>query len=324
MYNIEDIKVLHLEITSKCQASCPMCARNIQGGIQNPFLKNHEIDYDTFVKWFSKDFISQLNKIYLCGNYGDPIVAKDTLKIFEYIRQNNLTCDLSMNTNGSAKDQSFWSSLAALNVTVRFGIDGLEDTHKKYRIGTDWNKIINNAKTFISAGGIAIWDMLVFKHNENQVEECKKLSNDLGFVQFVPKHTSRFKETSLTVLDNKGFKIDELFPTERSLDYKDKIVSHSKKIDCKALEEKSLYVSANGNVTPCCWTDLEFSPHHNPSRVDIYFRIGPSPNLHINSLSDIFNLDYFSKIKNFWKCDPLRECSKQCGTFKKFEAQYEG
>ena len=39
MYNLKDIKDVHFEITSKCQAKCPMCPRRIAGGPLNPFIK---------------------------------------------------------------------------------------------------------------------------------------------------------------------------------------------------------------------------------------------------------------------------------------------
>lgn len=323
MYKFKDIKTVHLEITSKCQASCPMCARNMQGGPLNPFLTLNEITYDNFVQWFDKDFIQQLDKLYMCGNFGDPIIAKDVLDIFQYIRDINPNIHLSMNTNGSARTKAFWESLADLNVVVRFGIDGLEDTHSQYRIGTNFKTIISNAKTFIDRGGYAIWDMLVFKHNEHQVSECRLLSNNLGFKEFYFKNTSRFKDESLQVINVDGIKINELYPTEKSLSFKDKVNTESKIISCKSINENSLYIGANGNVTLCCWTDLEFLPIHNPSRIDMYSRIGTAPNLHTTALRDIFESSYFNSIEDTWSCSPLKECAKQCGTFKKFEAQYE-
>lgn len=323
MYNLADIKTIHFEITSKCQAACPMCARNIQGGPLNPFLQLNEVTYDTFQKWFSPNFVSQLNKLYMCGNFGDPVIASDTLEIFSYLRLHNPTMTLSMNTNGSARSNSFWRRLADLNVDIRFGIDGLEDTHSRYRVNTDWNKIITNAKTFINNGGYAIWDMLVFYHNKHQIEDCKQLSNELGFKEFVYKNTSRFRDDSLTVIDTRGVKVDELYPTEKSIAHRAKVNTESRVISCKAKEENSIYIGANGNVTACCWTDLQFIPLHNNSRVDIISRIGSAPNLYNSSLREIFDSDYFDSIQNTWSCDPLKECAKQCGSFKKFEAQYE-
>ena len=43
LYNYEDIRAVHLEITEKCQARCPMCDRNQNGGADNPNLGLHEL-----------------------------------------------------------------------------------------------------------------------------------------------------------------------------------------------------------------------------------------------------------------------------------------
>jgi hypothetical protein len=40
MYRITD---LHIELTDKCQASCPMCGRNKNGGVERPFVGQHEV-----------------------------------------------------------------------------------------------------------------------------------------------------------------------------------------------------------------------------------------------------------------------------------------
>ncbi len=321
MYKINDIKSIHLEITNKCQASCPMCARNLQGGVTSPFVDESEVRLDKFVEWFDVDFIKQLDKLYMCGNLGDPIIAHDTLDIFEYCRTHNSQINLSMNTNGSARDEEFWKSLARLNVTVRFGIDGLEDTHSLYRKGTAFHTIIKNAKAFIGAGGTAIWDMLVFKHNEHQVNECERLSKELGFDQFVRKDTARFKENKLDVLDREGKKVYTIYPSQISSELTKKISAEPANINCK-VKSGSLYISSHGIVTPCCWLELSEIPHVNPSRIDYLSKIEKYYSLHNYRLRDIFSTGYFDKISNLWDHDPLLECTRQCGSFDKFNNQF--
>lgn len=320
MYNYKDIRTIHLEITSKCQASCPMCARNIQGGIDNPFMTLAEISLEQFKEWFPVEFIQQLDRLYMCGNLGDPIIAKDTLSIFQYLRDNNSKIQLSMNTNGSAQKKKFWQQLASLGITIRFGIDGLADKHSLYRIGTDWNKIIDNAKSFIDHGGYAVWDMLVFEHNKHQVEDCRSLSHQLGFKEFYSKNTARFRDNQLHVLDRRGKTVHILHPTERSKN----IVTapESKNISCKVAKEKNLYVSATGIVTPCCWLELSSIPPHNPNRVDYMDKVGVYPNLKEYKLKEIFDSGYFDVISQTWACDPLKECAKQCGQVDRFNEQY--
>ena len=210
MYNFTDIRDVHLEITSKCQAKCPMCPRRINGGPMNPFIKLDDITIDRFKEWFPRHFIQQLNSMFMCGNLGDPIISKDTLKIFEYLRLVNPRMKLAMHTNGSARDQSWWKQLAQHRVVVTFGIDGLEDTNHLYRISTNFKKIIENAKAFIGAGGYAKWHMLVFEHNEHQIEEAKQMSIDLGFKMFTTKNTTRFKDDYFQVIDEKGQPLHKL------------------------------------------------------------------------------------------------------------------
>ena len=271
MYNLDQIRIIHFEVTSKCQARCPMCPRRLQGGPMMPWVDLQEITLTQFKEWFSVPFIKQLDKFYMCGNLGDPIIAKDTVPIFNYIRSLNPNIHLQMHTNGSARDKKFWEDLAYLDVIVVFGLDGLEDTHSKYRINTDFNKIIENAKTFINAGGEARWDMLVFQHNQHQTEECEKLAYELGFKEFQKKDSSRFKDGKYIVLDDAGKPIDTLYPTDRSVSFIEKIEDAQSDttppISCNAKNANDLYIGANGAVSPCCWIDLEWLPPVSNERI---------------------------------------------------------
>ena len=90
LWSYEEIDAIHLEITNRCNAGCPMCPRYINNGTElNPNLIETDIRYSDFVKWFDPAFVSQLKKLYACGNYGDPVAARDTLPIFKYLRENN-------------------------------------------------------------------------------------------------------------------------------------------------------------------------------------------------------------------------------------------
>lgn len=326
MYNLSEIRAIHLEVTSKCQASCPMCTRNIQGGIENPWMELCEISLTQFKEWFSVEFIQQIDRLYMCGNTGDPVVAKDTLEIFQYLRETNPAIKLSMNTNGSARNSKWWEDLAKAKVDVRFGIDGLADTHSLYRIGTNWQSIIDNATSFINAGGNAIWDMLVFEHNLHQVDECRRLSQELKFKDFFSKNTSRFKEGYHPVLNKDGTTSHVLFPSIKSksitTSIKEYNVSTNKEIHCKVKDEKNLYINSKGNVAPCCWLDFLGVPPMGFALVDYKDKGFVPPSLVENTLEEIFDSGYFNKIEKTWKDNPLRQCSKQCGKVDKFNEQF--
>jgi len=169
--------------------------------------------------------------------------------------------------------------------------------------------------------------MLVFKHNEHQVDACEQLSKDLGFKGFSIKHTTRFKDGKFDVIDDNYNVTHTLLPSQKSLE----MIAPAEKarnetlptINCKAVEDKQMYISANGNVSPCCWLDLEWLPQHAHSKIDYMIKIKEFPNLHTQSLKEIFDSNFFNKISSCWTSTGLKECSKQCGSFDKMNAQFE-
>jgi len=293
LYHYDDVRIVHLELTHRCNAACPMCSRNVHGGALNPDMPLSELSLDDIKAILLPDFIGRLKRIYACGNYGDPIVARDCVEVFRYLRENGPNLNLCLHTNGSARRPDWWRELAHIMKQgphyLRFGIDGLEDTNHLYRRGTDWKTIIRNAEAFIEAGGRAEWDFLVFKHNEHQVESARQLANEMGFEEFFVRKTGRFLnsgelETSerFDVLDKKGqfeYWLEQptnpeyLNPAFGNLEqvrqrygeyqtYLDQV-----DIRCKvAGRKRKIYLSAQGYVLPCCWLGAVFSEASTPER----------------------------------------------------------
>lgn len=359
IYNYEDIRTVHLEITDKCNASCPMCARNKNGGEVNQWLPLTELSLEDCKIIFPTNFIVQLNCMYMCGNNGDPIIARDTLDVYEYFRTYNSKMTLGMNTNGSARKTEWWSNLAKVmgkNGYVTYGIDGLIDTHHLYRKDTNFEKIIENAKTFIQAGGRARWDFIVFEHNEHQIEEAKNLSKQLGFEQFRIKKTGRFfSNVKMQVkghreVNDKNGKVIYVIKPPKNLNLQNKSLQYEQKIIekhgsmktyldqtpilCKVEKEKSVYISADGYVFPCCWTANQlyiwYLPYQDSEIWKIIDQIGGINNINAknHSIKDIIEGPFFDKIKKSWalnsiKCGRLKTCAKTCGEqFDQFYDQY--
>jgi sulfatase maturation enzyme AslB (radical SAM superfamily) len=299
-----------------------MCVRNIQGGKVSPWLELNEITLNQFKEWFSKDFLKQLLVISLCGNTGDPIIASDTLEILKWIRQVNPNIKLNMNTNGSARTSAWWKDLASVNVTVMFGIDGSADTHKLYRIGTDYDRILRNATEFINAGGQAEWHMLVFEHNQHEIEACRILSEKLKFKKFVVKHSARFRNNNLVVLHPAGSYTINPSGRSKEIQKKINILQNSTNISCKVKKEGNIYIGANGNVTACCWLDFSGMAPTSELYADYVSRDFMTPSLLNTNLSEIFKSNYFNKIEKLWNNNPLKTCSKQCGEIDKFNEQF--
>ena len=62
IYTYDQIKTVHLEVTQRCQAACPMCDRNMNGGADNPHITNAELSFEDCKRIFEPEFIKQLKK----------------------------------------------------------------------------------------------------------------------------------------------------------------------------------------------------------------------------------------------------------------------
>ena len=265
MYKYHELRALHIEVSSLCQAKCPMCARNHHGGLVNPNLIEKNMDLSFYKNAVTPEFIKQIGSISMCGNFGDPILNKNLIPILEYTKKENKYINIQIHTNGSARSVSWWKNLAEAlpeNHLVLFGIDGFEDTHSLYRIGTDYNTIIRNAKAFIKAGGKARWNFITFKHNEHQLEKAREYARELGFESFQEKQTSRFIGTKqFDVYDNNGDTVYTLLPpsTKKIAFIDRKTVENYKEvikastITCQVEQQKSVYIDALGHLWPCCF-----------------------------------------------------------------------
>jgi MoaA/NifB/PqqE/SkfB family radical SAM enzyme len=350
MYRYEDVREVHLELTTRCNASCPQCPRNLSGGAVNPALPMAELGIEDIRRIFPDELVRRLRKLYACGNYGDPMVAKDTLAIFEHLRATNAAMELGMFTNGSGRTASFWADLAKVVSYVRFSIDGLEDTNHVYRRGTQWARIMDSVTAFIGAGGRAEWDFIVFKHNEHQIDEARALAETLGFRRFFLKKTSRFfsgasgvagkkvrdrdGETAYVIEepDNPLFRnpaVVRLTQVGRFADYQAETP-----IACKAARHSRLYVSAEGLVFPCCWTGALYPPNKPVGSAQMWDLVRRLPegkaslDARTSSIREIVEGPFFQElVPDGWaersvKDGRLEPCVRACGSLDTHSAQY--
>ena len=235
---MREIKVLHLESTDVCQAACPLCSRELDP-LFNKRKKNH-LTINQILKHYDDNAIAKLDKVFICGVYGDPAAGKYTLDIFRYFRKINPTITLGINTNGALQTTFWWHELGKLFTQpldyVVFSIDGLEDTNGTYRVNVNWKKLMSNVEAYIAAGGTAHWDMLVYRHNQHQVGECEQLARHMGFTWFRAKVSKR----------------DYIAGLQQPLGYEEPVMNTGP-IVCHVLKEKSAYIDAIGRHYPCCW-----------------------------------------------------------------------
>lgn len=246
MYFYKDILHVDLEMSSLCNLKCPVCNRRNGGGIKNTGYKETYLSLERFKQWFDESFVEQLYSMQMCGNYGDAMTNPELVSILQYIKERNPTIGLTMNSNASGRNSKFWSDLGVLfsdnkKSLLTFSVDGLEDTNHIYRRGTHWSKIMNAMKSFISAGGQAAWEFLVFKHNQHQVEEARQMAKEMGFAHFYAKEPLGFVNRPMSEHGKNYNSWMRVFKDNGDLDY---IIEP--KDETKSTSEIKLYLKETG------------------------------------------------------------------------------
>ena len=292
-----EIKILHVEASTYCNARCPLCPRNAHGyNVPGVYAEQH-LSIENYKKALEK--FPNLKFVYFNGNLGDPMMNPDILELAKISQ-----CYTNIFTNGSIGREETWKGLAKLIGEVTFSIDGLEDTNHLYRQDVDWNKLMQRIKWYIEAGGTAVWKWIKFKHNQHQIHEAETISKQLGFKRFdVVDHGRNYgpalnKKAEIThwILPADGSKSPEEFNVQDKITrYKlnhDNWNEFKGKIDiaCEHEIEQKVYVDVNGDLSPCCYQGFKLP---NRKRID---------------------LTEFQALKDTWSttsCDKI--CASTCG-----------
>ena len=288
-FYFNNIHLFDMELSNRCNAACPMCARNIHGQSINPRLQLDELTIND-IKNIDQSYLNSVKTVNLSGNYGDPMICTQVVEIIKYFLDNT-SAKIIMNTNAGLRKLEVWEELGSLadkRLEIRFAIDGLEDTNQLHRINVKWDKVIANAKAYINAGGYATWRLLVFEHNQHQIDNASQLAKELGFKNFKTLITGRWRDKAFPVLNKDGEVIYELKPTtidkddylqfkhkqSGSLNVTDKIKykghnylnkpykeqqwrdfvkedEEQPSLSCYASADNRIYIDANGCVFPC-------------------------------------------------------------------------
>lgn len=312
---------IHLELTTKCNAACPMCLRNKNGDVVNSNLQNVDFNID----WMN-NFDVPIEKLTLCGNYGDPMVYDKLHELVErwYSLYNK---PIIMMTNGGARTPQWWADLARIGgekLKIIFGIDGLEDTNHLYRRHVRWDKLMENTQAFIDNGGNAVWKFIIFRHNQHQMDQAKILAKQKGFQQFEQIKTNRFEEEHLPVVNKNGETIYTLQePNFDSSEFTAKNPNRLQNtktwdgvIQCYAQKESSMYIAADGRAYPCCNTGYHYNANNGNMNEEIIKLQNETSVVNIQdyTLSEIIKGNFFNTIQTRWSNNPLKKCIKTCGT----------
>jgi len=336
--DFDNVKRIQLDHTSRCNCMCPQCARVYDNKI-NPSMPIADLTLEDY-KLILEPFEDNKVTLFHCGNYGDALASPTFDETYEF----SLTKakHVRIATNGSLRTPDWWESLAKKStnkLSVIFSIDGLEDTNHLYRVGSNFNKIIENATAFINAGGHAEWAFIEFKHNYHQIDQARSMATDLGFNKFTVKYTARFADQNQTTLETKkGNLVEDKENNQNKVDKENIIKKYSSfneyvnqtEITCKYQADSTIFIDMCMKVWPCCWLGAPPYFHKQTEQSESFNHLYNMYGRDFNDLRKhgwkVFEHEFFKTyLKNSWHSpdDTFKRiftCGRTCGTGFEFSS----
>ncbi len=172
---------ISVEPTTSCNLRCPECPSGLRsftrptGMLQSNFFKNT---------------IDEMHKelIYLTFYFqGEPYLNPEFLDMVKYAHANKIFTTTSTNAHYLTPENAKRTVESGLDRLI-VSIDGTtQDVYEQYRIGGNLEKVKAGAKNIVAAKKAAgsstphvVFQFLVVKPNEHQIEDVKKLAKEIG------------------------------------------------------------------------------------------------------------------------------------------------
>ncbi|MEO6882712.1 MAG: radical SAM/SPASM domain-containing protein [Bacteroidia bacterium] len=240
---------ISIEPTTSCNLRCPECPSG-----KREFTRPTGM----LEKNFFKKVLDELenNLLYLIFYFqGEPYLNPQFLDMVKYASEKKIYTATSTNAhylNSENAKKTIESGLDRLIISI----DGTtQETYEQYRIGGNLEKVIEGTKNIVawkkklhSKTPFIIFQFLVVKPNEHQIEDVKKLAKNLGVDDV------RFKTAQIYNYENGHDLIPE---TEKYSRYKKQknntyILKNKMRDECWKLWHSSV-ITWDGKVAPCCF-----------------------------------------------------------------------
>jgi radical SAM protein with 4Fe4S-binding SPASM domain len=170
-----------IEPTTSCNLRCPECPSGLRSFSRETGMLEE--------KFFQKT-IDELHKdiFYLTFYFqGEPYLNPKFLEMAKYASEKNIYTATSTNAHYMDDENSKRTVESGLDRLI-ISIDGTtQESYQSYRIGGDLQKVIEGTKNILkwkkelkSKTPHVIFQFVVFRQNEHEVKEIKKLGKEIG------------------------------------------------------------------------------------------------------------------------------------------------
>ena len=237
-----------------CNLSCPFCPT---GQKRNTRTKG-KLSLEDF-----KNVIDRLGP-YLIHidllNWGEPLLNEQIFEMIKYAKQYH--CDIKIDTNLTALDEDKAERLVLSGLDkIIVSIDGLtQQTYAKHRRGGELRVVMDNLKLLLekrkelkSAKPYITWQFLVFRHNEHEIADVRKLAKKMGVDHVgITKAFIGYKDWIPLNPEYSNYKTEEIVTNALTSDH----FKPAPEAFCNWPWE-AIAVNPNGSASVCCSVEDE-------------------------------------------------------------------
>ena len=172
---------ISIEPTTACNLGCPECP----SGLKSFSRPTGSIKFDFFKDLIDKSY---RDLMYLSFYFqGEPFLNKGFLDMVKYASSKKIYTATSTNAHFLDDDTARRTVLSGLDRLI-ISIDGTtQETYEQYRKGGELSKVIEGAKNMVkwrkelkSKTPYLVFQFLVVRPNEHQLEEVKAMASSIG------------------------------------------------------------------------------------------------------------------------------------------------
>lgn len=279
---------LTIDPANLCNLRCPFCPTGQERGSRTKGV----LSLDDF-KRVMNELGPYLIHIDFC-NWGEPLLNKDIYRMIKYAKEYNIDTKIDSNLNHFSEQDAEAMILSGLDKLI-MSIDGTaQETYSKYRIGGDFNKVMENLKILLAkrkelkrSNPYIAWQFLVFRHNEHEIDKAKEMGRDLGVdtVDITKAFIGREDWIPLNeeYSNYRKEKIEKQYTSDYFKPPKDKFCNWP---------WEAIVVNCNGSISPCCSVEDE---------KDDFGTLGEGP------VKEVWNNGKFRQARRYIKDDRVFE-----------------
>src|SRR6187551_1826381 len=172
---------ISFEPTTSCNLRCPECPSGLRAFSRPTGMLKKD---------FFRDTIDQLSKelTYLVFYFqGEPYLNPDFLTMVKYASSKKIYTATSTNAHYLTDENAKKTVESGLDRLI-ISIDGTtQDVYQQYRVGGKLSKVLEGAANIVkwkkelkSKTPFIIFQFLVVRHNEHQIEDVKRIAREIG------------------------------------------------------------------------------------------------------------------------------------------------